>query len=285
MNVYFGAMRMNQSTPLNDAALAELVSLFYAKVRADSLIGPLFNEAVDDWPLHLQRLTDFWSSVMTGSGRFKGNPMAVHLQHADAIRPEMFIRWLDIWRATVKENFDDDAAQALINRAERIAESLQLGLQFRRDGPGFEPIAKAKTPLKKALPQATQASPAQPASALTDAQPPAAHQPATAALSEAATPNTPLEAVTANTPYKSTPIFDEQSLPLALRREHRTKAGTWGVIRVLQGTLRLYFTDDKPTLELTAEQSAIIQPGETHWVEPQGPMQMQVDFYHAPPTP
>ena len=36
-----------------------------------------------------------------------------------------------------------------------------------------------------------------------------------------------------NAPYRSTPVFDETTLPEALRREHRTKAGTWGVIHVL----------------------------------------------------
>jgi len=40
-------------------------------------------------------------------------------------------------------------------------------------------------------------------------------------------------------PYKSTPVFDETTLPAALRREHRTKDGVWGVIRVLEGQVRL----------------------------------------------
>ena len=40
-------------------------------------------------------------------------------------------------------------------------------------------------------------------------------------------------------PYRSTPVFDADSLPEALRREHRTNAGVWGGVRMLEGALRL----------------------------------------------
>jgi tellurite resistance-related uncharacterized protein len=44
--------------------------------------------------------------------------------------------------------------------------------------------------------------------------------------------------MTSPAPYKTTPVFDENTLPAALRAEHRTKPGVWGVIRVLEGELR-----------------------------------------------
>lgn len=130
---------MNLST-LPDASLTEeqlstLVALFYAKVREDRVLGPVFNEAVDDWPIHLERLSAFWSSVMLTSGRYKGNPMAVHLKHREAIRPAMFSRWLQLWGETARETLSECGAACVVEKADRIAESLQLGLFFTLDGP------------------------------------------------------------------------------------------------------------------------------------------------------
>ena len=111
-------------------SLQELVHRFYAKVRLDSEIGPIFNAAVDDWDEHLVKLTDFWSSVMLTSGRYKGNPVAAHLRQK-AIRPEHFARWLTLFRETCGEIFAPEAASAIIARAENIGKSLQLALFFR----------------------------------------------------------------------------------------------------------------------------------------------------------
>ena len=116
---------------MTEDILGQLVDRFYAKVRGDAIIGPLFNSAVSDWPEHLEKLTAFWSSVMLTSGRYKGNPMAAHLRHAKQIEPAMFERWLGLWRETARELLEDESAAAIIAKAERIAESLQLGLFFR----------------------------------------------------------------------------------------------------------------------------------------------------------
>lgn len=83
------------------------------------------------------------------------------------------------------------------------------------------------------------------------------------------------------TPYKSTPVFDERSLPAGLRRDHSTKAGVWGVIRVLEG--RLLYERGGETRTLTPGCPATILPEEVHRVEPLGPMRMQVDFYDKDP--
>lgn len=120
---------------LDDKGLGLLIPAFYARVRADEMIGPLFNDAIGDWPHHLSKLTDFWSSVMLTTGRYKGQPMPAHMQHRDRIDPAMFDRWLAIWRATTDEMMVPEAAAALQAKAERIAESLQLALFFRLDAP------------------------------------------------------------------------------------------------------------------------------------------------------
>lgn len=120
--------------PVSEEQLSTLVEQFYAKVRQDEVLGDLFNQAIDDWPEHLEKLKAFWSSVMLTSGRYKGNPMAAHLKHKDAIRPSMFTRWLQLWGETALETLGRRAAEGAILKAERIAESLQLGLFLKLDG-------------------------------------------------------------------------------------------------------------------------------------------------------
>ena len=85
-------------------------------------------------------------------------------------------------------------------------------------------------------------------------------------------------------PYRSTPVFDEQTLPAALRSRHNMKAGVWGIIRVFEGRLRLTYLD--PPSEIVVEQggSGLLRPQQDHFVEPLGPIRMRVDFYDAPPV-
>ncbi len=114
---------------VTEPAIAALVDRFYAKARRDPTIGPVFNDAVQDWDEHLRKLCDFWSSVMLTSGRYKGNPMAAHLKLP--IEPHFFERWLQLWRETAAEVFAPELAAGFRAKAERIAESLKLALFYR----------------------------------------------------------------------------------------------------------------------------------------------------------
>lgn len=83
--------------------------------------------------------------------------------------------------------------------------------------------------------------------------------------------------------YRSTPIFDEITLPAALRADHRTKAGTWGVINVLSGELRLTFAEPPAVHTLSPGCPGMVKPEQTHFVTPVGAMQMRVDFHDSAP--
>lgn len=84
-------------------------------------------------------------------------------------------------------------------------------------------------------------------------------------------------------PYRSTPIFDEHTLPAALRARHDTKAGVWGLIRVIEGALTLTYVDPSSEIVLTPDRPGLVLPQQPHFVTPLGPMKMQVDFYdHRP---
>jgi len=118
-----------------EAEIAAVVDLFYDRVRADLMLGPVFNGSVKDWPHHLDRLKAFWSSVMLTSGRYKGDPVAAHLPHTGAMTQAAFTRWLDLWRATTNELLAADFALAMQSKAERIAQNLSLAMAYR-SGPG-----------------------------------------------------------------------------------------------------------------------------------------------------
>jgi hemoglobin len=116
---------------IDEAMVHELVHAFYARVRADDDIGPIFNRVIaDNWDAHLERMCDFWSSVMLMSGRYKGNPMVAHMR-LKMIRPPHFERWLALFRETARTVCPAEIAELFIGRAENIARSLQMGMFFR----------------------------------------------------------------------------------------------------------------------------------------------------------
>ncbi len=117
-------------TTIDEAALKQLVERFYERVRTDRLIGPLFNDAIADWPEHLEKLQAFWSSVMLTSGRYKGQPLPAHVRHGARLDRAAFDRWLALWRQVTEELFAPAIATRFQEKAARIAESLQLGIHF-----------------------------------------------------------------------------------------------------------------------------------------------------------
>src|SRR5215211_6744670 len=103
---------------LTEDDIAAVVDAFYAKVRADPLLGPVFGRAIADdaWPQHLEIIGDFWSSVMLKSGRYQRNPFSAH-RRIEGIRSEMFDRWLALFRETCDELLTPDSGEALYAKA------------------------------------------------------------------------------------------------------------------------------------------------------------------------
>src|SRR3546814_10214066 len=133
------------SSPGEAAGVSEemihgLVHGFYAKVRADPTLGPVFDGVIGDrWDEHLPKMCDFWSSVTLTTARYKGSPMLAHVRLA-GVTPAHFERWLALFRETARELCPPAAAALFIDRAERIAKSLQLGIAYHRgDSPDWQP--------------------------------------------------------------------------------------------------------------------------------------------------
>lgn len=116
---------------ITEAVIRSLVHTFYARVRRDPLLGPIFNARVQDWPAHLDKLCAFWSSVMLMTGRYKGTPMQAHADLPE-ITPEHFRHWLALFHDTARKTCPGAAASLFVDRSERIAQSLQLGIAVHR---------------------------------------------------------------------------------------------------------------------------------------------------------
>ena len=110
-----------------------LVHQFYAKVRRDPELGPIFNGHIDDWPHHLEKLCDFWSGVVLRTGRFSGAPMPKHAA-LPGLRADLFHQWLHLWRETAAEQPNQTMADIVVSAAERIAQSLWMGYQIYGQG-------------------------------------------------------------------------------------------------------------------------------------------------------
>jgi hemoglobin len=118
-----------------DKQIETLVAAFYARIRTDETLGPIFSAAIgEDWTAHLKTMCAFWSSVMNTSGRYKGKPIPAHLK-LPGIEPRHFARWLHLFSETAHDLFDTGLAEMFVQRAERIAGSLKLGFAFHADRP------------------------------------------------------------------------------------------------------------------------------------------------------
>lgn len=116
-------------TGLDEERIDRVVEAFYRRARADALLGPVFAARIadEDWPAHLDRVAAFWSSVALMSGRYHGRPAQAH--EGLALKVAHFDRWLELFRETAREVGPPEAAAHLVERAERIAQSLEGAIE------------------------------------------------------------------------------------------------------------------------------------------------------------
>jgi hemoglobin len=115
-----------ERTGIDEAMIARLVHGFYAKVRADAVLGPIFEARIVDWEPHLAQMCAFWSSVALMTGRYHGQPMRAHIPLK--LSPAHFVAWLALFERTARAHFSPSGAEHMLDRARRIARSLEMGL-------------------------------------------------------------------------------------------------------------------------------------------------------------
>jgi len=122
--------QVQAETGIDEAMIERLVRGFYAHVREDAVLGPVFAAKITDWEPHLQRMFAFWSAVALMSGRYHGQPMAKHMPLP--IDADHFDRWLALFERTARELCPPKAADHFVMLAQRIAESIELGIATSR---------------------------------------------------------------------------------------------------------------------------------------------------------
>lgn len=112
---------------ITELAIVQLVDTFYARVREDKVLSPVFESRLaGKWDEHMPRMYAFWTKVLLGQGDFQSNVFGKHMA-LSGIEREHFVRWITLFKTTAIEVFGIDDARMAIQVAERIAASLQLG--------------------------------------------------------------------------------------------------------------------------------------------------------------
>ena len=111
--------------------IRHLVDTFYERVRADALIGPIFNERIGDrWPEHLEKMYRFWQTVLLEEHTYQGAPFR---PHADLpVHLEHFERWVELFEENLLEQFTGDKADEALERAGKMAKMFHSKREFLR---------------------------------------------------------------------------------------------------------------------------------------------------------
>lgn len=128
-----------------EAEVTVLVHDFYARVRKDAALGPIFEAHVHDWPAHLSQLVDFWSAMLRGTRRFSGSPMASHMV-LPGLTAELFERWLLLFRQTTAESPNPRLKAEADDMATRVAGNFW---QRYQQGHGLGPGSSNLPPVLK----------------------------------------------------------------------------------------------------------------------------------------
>ena len=104
--------------------IERLIDTFYEGVKADPLLGPVFNDRAQvNWEKHLPVMYDFWESILFLTNKYMGNPMVVHTNLNERVQftREHFQRWVALFTGTVDELFEGKKAGIIKEKAISIA--------------------------------------------------------------------------------------------------------------------------------------------------------------------
>ena len=125
-----------QATDDAQPTVERMVRLFYERALADEVLGPIFRGAIHDWETHIATVRDFWSGVLHGTDRYKGNAFAPHMKLR--FEPEAFDHWLMVFESAARDALSHEDAEKAMRIARHMAESFKVGL-FPFTGPDGRP--------------------------------------------------------------------------------------------------------------------------------------------------
>lgn len=98
--------------------LLKLLRHFYADVRQQEVLGPIFNAHINDWPAHLENIADFWSGITGGPAKYRGGMPIKHLSLG--LGEAHFQAWLGLWKRTCATHLPESEAIELAAIADKI---------------------------------------------------------------------------------------------------------------------------------------------------------------------
>lgn len=113
------------SRQVTEQEIESLVHEFYARVRSHSVLGEYFARhiAEHEWPAHLARMCDFWSTTLRASRRYRGNPRQIHVQLA-GLQQIHFTEWLALFSEVAYEVLEAPNADDVMRKATRMGAHL-----------------------------------------------------------------------------------------------------------------------------------------------------------------
>ena len=116
------------------------VDKFYEKIREDETLGPVFALRIpaENWPKHLERMYSFWNTILFFQREYTGNPFQKHI--GLPIDNTHFEHWVELFHATIDENFEGKQAEEAKRRAGNMGKLFSHKLQYLKDNPNFKPI-------------------------------------------------------------------------------------------------------------------------------------------------
>jgi len=109
---------------LNVERIRELVELFYSRIQQDDLLGPIFEEIVEDWDAHYEKMTRFWSSAVLRTGTYSGRPIEAH--KFGGLTKAHFARWIELFTTTASDVFSKDDAAVFVDLGQKMAASIAM---------------------------------------------------------------------------------------------------------------------------------------------------------------
>lgn len=109
-----------------------MVDAFYDKVRLDDLIGPIFNEVIqNNWKTHLEKMYTFWQTILLEDYTYSGRPFPPHANLP--VNQLHFDRWKKLFTEIVQLNFEGQKADEAIWRADKMATMFLSKITYFRE--------------------------------------------------------------------------------------------------------------------------------------------------------
>jgi len=110
--------------------ILKLIKTFYVDARQHAVLGPIFNSHIQDWPAHLEKISDFWALQSGGPTRYRGGFAGAHMSLG--LAAEHFQHWLGLWEFNNSRQLPPTEAAEMTALAHEFGRRLFAVTQGRR---------------------------------------------------------------------------------------------------------------------------------------------------------